>query len=127
MFSPATIREMEYKAAREAARKGRRPFVIHDEAEIDRFPPFPFPFIGDHCPKGWAVITDDDGKDITLFVDTSGFGAADEPALTVNQLKNELRNWLKKGAEEKRTFGFALISLGQFQGYLGVFEKLKTK
>lgn len=126
MFSPATIRDMQAKAAREAARKGRKPYVLFNAEEVDRFPPFPFPFIGTHMPKGWETVTGEDGDELTLFVDTSGFGSDTEPALSPRQLKEELKQLLAQAAAKGDTYGFALVSVGQFQAYLGVYRKVRS-
>lgn len=48
-----------------------------------------------------------------MFVDSSGFGAEDEPALTIKQFYEQVKAGL----------GYAVIEAGQFQVYVGVFEK----
>jgi hypothetical protein len=48
-----------------------------------------------------------------LFVDTSGFGAPDEPALTLTQFLDELE------ADK----AYALVEVGQFQAYVQKFSK----
>ena len=50
-----------------------------------------------------------------LFVDSSGFGWEGEPALTIEQFYKQV----KKG------FGYAVVDSGQFQVFVGVFEKQK--
>ena len=49
-----------------------------------------------------------------FFVDSSGMGGQNEPALTFNQLI----------AEVKQGHGYALISVGQFQVYIAEFRRL---
>jgi len=62
--------------------------------------------------KGYKLIT-------KFFVDNSGMGAKDEPALTINQFLKELEAFIKKsGSLEAR-----LINVGQFQVYVGLFYK----
>ena len=47
-------------------------------------------------------------------MDSSGFGASDEPALSFGQFKKIL----------KVGFGYAIIEEGQFQVYVGEFTKV---
>ena len=112
MMSLATIHALEDEAARRAARKHLRPYVIWDANEIESYPPFPFPNLGSHRDRGWELVSE-------WICDSSGFGASDEPALTVERLKNELRI---TQAEHPR-YGYGIISEGQFQIILGVFEE----
>ena len=53
-----------------------------------------------------------------LWCDSSGFGAEDEPALTVNQLVSVVSKLLKENSH----LGFALYSTGQFQAGIRVYE-----
>ena len=112
MMDLSTIRNMADKAARKAARDKCVPYVIHDEAEGERSTTFPFPFMGDYCPRGWTLVE-------TLFCDSSGMGGEDEAALSVRQLRTKLLERVK--ADE--TYGFAITEAGQFQVYLGVYLK----
>lgn len=70
------------------------------------------PFFGDYRPPGWKLAYD-------LFVDTSGFGREGEAALTMAQLARHVAG-LPPG------YGVAVIEVGQFQGYLGVFRPLRV-
>ncbi len=65
------------------------------------------PNIGDYKPKGWKQTK-------TFFVDNSGLGGQDEPALTFNQFISSV----KKG------YGYAIVSIGQFQVYIAEFMQL---
>jgi len=110
MFSLATIQDLNRKAARESRRTGTLPVRFNAEryAAFQRNPSnpgFTIPHIGDRRPKGYTLVRE-------LFVDTSGFGAPDEPALTLAQF----------AAEVKPGFAYALIACGQFQGYVGEFR-----
>jgi len=118
MMSLESIRAMSREAAREAAENKLEPFCLEPEdleelrARVNgdkefHGPLFPFPMIGSHRPNGWKMID-------RLFVDTSGFGSDNEPALSIRQLVERL----------KAGFGYALIEVGQFQAYIGVFRKL---
>ena len=106
MFDLDTIRAMNRKQATGARRANVEPYVIESESEVDGFPPFPFPNIGDYRPKGWKLVN-------KYFVDSSGFGSNDEPALTTEQFKRKL----------KVGMGYAIIEEGQFQVYIGEFER----
>jgi hypothetical protein len=54
-----------------------------------------------------------------LFVDSSGFGAPDEPAYTQSQFMNKLNELLDKHGKVTTT----ITDAGQFQVYVGVFIK----
>lgn len=120
MFSTEYIRSLQDEAAQRAAQENLTPYAPTLE-EIEAMPPFPFPFIGDYIADGWEPVLDEDGEPLTWFVDTSGFGANDEPALSISQLVDELRANAGKG------YGYALVEQGQFQGYLGVFKFVGRK
>lgn len=120
MMSIESIRALSRKAAREAAANKKEPFYLEPEdladlrARVDGTREssgtlFPFPFIGSHRPKGWKLVK-------RLFVDTSGFGTDNEPALSVTRLAAAL----------EAGYGYALVESGQFQGYLGVFRKINV-
>jgi hypothetical protein len=100
MFSAEYIASESRRAARVAARNGQKPVIW----EAGDKPPFNFPFIGDWRPRGYRLVN-------ALFVDSSGLGADDEPALSVNQLLARLRPG----------YAYAIIEAGQFQLYLGEF------
>jgi hypothetical protein len=54
-----------------------------------------------------------------LFVDSSGWGAEDEPALTAGQFEKKLLDIIK---EHGPVYAF-LTDAGQFQVYLGLFKR----
>jgi hypothetical protein len=115
MMSGAQIQSLSDKAARKAARDKRHPYVFWDDAEVDRV--FAsgenvIPFVGGYRPRGWKLIDE-------RFVDTSGFGSDTESALSISQFARSIKIDLAK----KETHGYALIESGQFQGYVGVFER----
>jgi len=119
MMSPSTIRRMSDEQARKAAVNRRVPYVPFDEKEADRFgrgEPFPFPNLGSHRPHGWNLVE-------SLFCDSSGFGGEGEPALTPGQLRARVKEIMARGDEEGKTYGFAITEVGQFQLYVGVFER----
>ena len=94
------------------ARKNKTPYVITHEDELRCENKLPFPFIGMRTPIGWKRID-------KWFCDHSGWGAPDEPALTVEALTDRIRERIRAG----KLYGYGIISTGQFQLWLGVFEK----
>lgn len=66
--------------------------------------------------KGYELIKE-------LFVDSSGFGASDEPALTKSQFEIELESIVNK----HKSVTTKITNTGQFQVYVGVFTKTGTK
>lgn len=73
------------------------------------------PCFGGYVPRGWKRTGDE-----PFFVDTSGFGAPGEPALTHEQFARELAK-LPEGV------GVALIEAGQFQGYIATYVQTKLR
>jgi hypothetical protein len=74
---------------------------------------FPFPNwdeSGRHAFRGYTRVA-------TWFVDSSGFGAPGEPALTVEEFIDRLR----PGS------AYAIVGVGQFQVYVAEFEKNKRR
>jgi hypothetical protein len=102
---------MSREAGLKAARAKKAPFVVEQE-DIDDLkagaPKFTIPNIGDHRPKSWELLE-------ILFVDASGCGDPGEPALTQKQFAERM----------KPGFGYAVIEVGQFQVYVGKFQKIK--
>jgi hypothetical protein len=111
MYDLATLNYLNDKACKEARRNAVQPLQIVDQSEIDMFPKgIRIPFVGERNVRGWKLVEE-------LFVDTSGFGADDEPALSLRQLKNRLE--VGKG--------YGILRSGEFQSYLGVFVKTGGK
>jgi hypothetical protein len=105
MMGLAEIIRLNNKACEKAKKAKLLPYVIK-EGDREKFPPFPFPDFGDYRPKGWELVGE-------YFVDSSGFGMDDEPALSVNQFLKKL----------KIGYGYALIEQGEFQVFVGEFVK----
>ena len=120
MMSLSTIHRMSDEQARKAAVRRKVPYVPFDEKEADTFGrggvPFPFPDLGNHEPHGWDLAE-------SLFCDATGFGGENEPALTPGQLRERVKEIMARGDEEGKTYGFAITEVGQFQLYVGVFER----
>ena len=116
MMSLEYIKEMSREAAVVAAATDERPFTYWNEAELDEFmasgPGFPFPFLGDYDPPDWVEID-------RHFVDSSGFGADDEAALSTRQFIALIRERI---AERPGT-GWAIVEAGQFQVYVAEFKR----
>jgi hypothetical protein len=111
MFSLEVINYLNQQAARKARRHRQKPFVPSGPGAVDAMPPFPFPSLGDFDPPEWER-TDD-----SWFCDKTGWGRADEPALTIVQLKHQLRCYIA----ENPGHGFAITEEGQFQLYVTAF------
>ena len=101
-------------AAKTACENNKTPYLVWpNELEAWRLrfaaggvPSFPFPFLGSYVPKGWTLTE-------SYFVDSSGFGETGEAALTIRQFLGKI----------KTTRGYAITEVGQFQVYIGEFEK----
>ena len=105
MMGLAEIRRLNEEAGKRAEKANRAPYVVK-EGDAEKFPPFPFPNFGDYRPKGWELVEEH-------FVDKSGFGRDDEPALSISQFLMKL----------SIGHGYALIEEGQFQVFVGEFVK----
>jgi len=103
MYSIEVIKKMNKDAAKKA--KGKLPYIAKCDGDKDAY--CYCPNFGDYRPKGWKLVE-------TLFVDSSGFGSDNEPALTANQFIERT----KKG------LGYAIVGEGQSQVCVGVFEKI---
>ena len=110
MYDLATIKILNKEAEERALAKWIKPHLILHESEIDQYPPFPFPNIGSMKVELSRVDT--------LFCDTSGFGSESEPALTIRQLKEKLKDLLR----EHGPLRVAIVSTGTFQAYLDVWR-----
>ena len=115
MWDLETIRQINREAGDRARTNGLEPFRLEREAQLDLMPPFPFPNLGDD-----AVELDKQHERVdSLFVDKSGFGATDEPALTIDQLTDRLRDLLR---ENEGGVLLAIEEEGPFQLYVGVWR-----
>lgn len=66
--------------------------------------------------KGYELVDE-------LFADSSGFGADDEPALSVSQFERKIQQLLK----EHGKLTAKITSFGMFQVYVGLFKKTGKK
>jgi hypothetical protein len=109
MFGLETIKAMNADAALAARLEGRKPVAITTEADI-----VGIPNLGDACEDIDKVAPRLD----TLFVDISGWGSPNEPALTQEQFFARLLALVA----EHGTVLAALSEVGQFQGYVAVWK-----
>ncbi len=113
MFGLETIIEMNREAGERAKAEGTKPLRV--ELGFEWPPPASgIPFFGDAGEDLDEQFTRVD----TLFIDTSGWGQDDEPALSMSQLGDRLRQL----AEEHGPLLLAMVEHGQFQGSLGVWQ-----
>lgn len=112
MMSLETIKALAHERALEAAENGETPYVYWNADEVDEFDGFPFPFLGDYVPDGWKLVD-------RHFVDSSGFGAPDEPALTANQFIEVIKERIRNHSAT----GWAITEAGQFQVYVGEYRR----
>jgi hypothetical protein len=111
MMSSSQIAALSAKAARKAARTKGTPLLVEREDVIDKTTLFEhlrqMPFLGTYEPEGWNKVEE-------LFVDSSGFGAPDEPAMTQEQFLKAVKPGL----------GYAITEAGEFQVYVGVYKPI---
>ena len=111
MMSGGQIMKLANDAAVRAAKRKQEPRVFFDAADIEEY--FGnIPNIDTFRPEGWELVEQ-------RMVDKSGWGAYDEPALTVEGYKK----WLSEYLETPETVGWAIIEEGQFQIVVGRFVK----
>lgn len=113
MMSLSMIREVQREAALRAAEDGERPFVYWPGDEPN---PGDLPFLGDYVPRGWRLVR-------TYFVDGTGRGHEDEPAMTIEAWRREVEVVVAEYAGTGRTPGWAVYEAGQFQVYVGLYER----
>jgi hypothetical protein len=104
MMGLAQIRSENEKATRKAKNRGKQPYVAQADHDGGVFN---CPRLGDYTPEGWKEVDE-------LFVDMTGFGYDDEPALTKQQFLNKIKEGL----------GYGISEVGQFQCYIRVFERV---
>jgi len=115
MWSLETIRAINQDATHEAEQRAKEPYTMRAEEEVIRWPPFPFPHLG-YIDTGHEKVS-------TLFCDSSGFGAPNEPGLTVDQLKEELVRLFR----ENGPLEIYIKEVGQFQLILAVEVRASEK
>lgn len=88
---------------REARKNKLQPYVAKKDGDEGVFK---MKHLGCYKPEGWELRE-------KLFVDSSGWGAEGEPALTIKQFLSRVKAGL----------GYSICQAGQFQVYINVFER----
>jgi hypothetical protein len=112
MMSVEVIIAVNNEIARKAAREGLLPYVPFSAEEVTS--PFSFPNIGSLKPRGWRKTGE------TWFVDKTGHGFDNEPALTWQQFGRRLAGYILRHPSH----GFAIIEEGEFQVVVSAFRRI---
>ena len=104
MFSIEHIRAMNDKATAEARGENLEPYIADKDGDIGVKS---CPKLGNFSPRGWKLAD-------TYFVDNSGFGSEDEPALTFGQFLSKV----------KEGYGYAIGEAGQFQVNIHEYKRI---
>lgn len=131
MMDLQSIVTLNREAAERAAEEDCVPLILTAEdleaARAGHIDGINIPEMGDYTPDGWTRVDLQEwfpgaefvhGVDFNMeafFVDHSGFGSPGEPALTVAEFF----------AMARPGFGYAVVECGQFQLYMGVFQKVR--
>lgn len=134
MMDLATLEHVNRQATRRAAADKRVPLIIEkadvEAAKAGDMSGVRVPYVGYRTPRGWRRVNlAADGRwfrdtelyhghlrdENVLFVDKSGFGAAGEPALTLDEFLNVIRPG----------YGYAVVEEGQFRVKVGVFKRIR--
>ncbi len=94
MSARAIIAESDH-AAKVVARRKRVPFIVWP-GDVDKWPPFPFPNIGSHRPKGYKLV---DHFQCDKSGNYAGF------SLGIKEIKERVKEGL----------AYAIIEEGEFQ------------
>jgi hypothetical protein len=141
MYDLETIKEMNKEAGGNAKVNGINPLVFNEEAmnlllHCNNIEPIrSMPDLGDNVPEGWKrfnlgkikedftysykIHKDDANGKGAFFVD-QGYGADDEPAMTISQFIKSLSELWNKN----KRLGYGMVETGQFQTKIGVFEEV---
>jgi hypothetical protein len=116
MMSLDYIEQLNDEAAVAAAQKGLYPYIPYDLDEV-----LETDTIFRSIPNIGSLDISDEWEEIeTVLVDSSGLGAEYEPALTIGQFRDFVSDHVRQSSRR----GFAIVSQGQFQVVVGVFERL---
>lgn len=99
MMSLSAIRAISNERAYQAAEEGHKPLQVWDGDELRQIP-----FLGYEIPSAYKLVR-------VFFADSSGWGRPSEPALTFEQLQDEV----VPGRH------YALVETGQFQVHIGEY------
>lgn len=112
MMSLETIIAVNRQIAAEAAARQRKPLVPSSPDDLDYWPSLPIPNLGSYEPPGW------ERTDAQWFIDKTGWGAVWEPALTAEQFKSRLRDYIT----DHPGHGFGIVEEGPFQAMIAAFS-----
>jgi hypothetical protein len=104
MYSLETIIALNDETSKNASDEGLQPLIaeVDNDENVVKCPNF-----GYYRPKGWEETE-------TFFVDSSGFGSESEPALSLGQFLEKV----------KEGYGYAITEEGQFQIYITEFKQV---
>jgi len=103
MYSLKQIIAMNNNTTDRAENEGLEPYIAkYDRDENVR----KCPKLGDYIPENWELVN-------TYFVDNSGFGSENEPALTFEQFLTKVR----------KDYGYGIGECGQFQIYINEYRR----
>jgi hypothetical protein len=108
------MRRINQEAEDRARKKRLQALRLDSEAQLESWPPFPIPHLGGACEG----IDAEHERIETLFVDSSGFGAEGEGALTGRQFKDCLLKMLG----DNGPLMLGIEDQGQFQLYVAVWK-----
>ncbi len=92
------------------------PYVFDDPSEIVHESTLPFPIITDELLSDqWEEVNQD-----PWFVDSSGFGKASEPAITIEQFREQLLEYVREHPDH----GFGLSGVGPFQVHVSAYQRI---
>ncbi len=115
MMDMATVRYYARKAGSVARREALKPFEPESLEDINPSNPgFKVPNLGTYVPAGWRRTED------VWFVDKTGRGREGEPALTIPQFVEKVREYFANHP----TAGYGVVFEGEFQVYVAAFEKV---
>ena len=117
MMSLMAILAVNEEIAAEAARQRRVPFVPCSAEEVEQWRRLRFPNLGYYEPPGWEKT------ETAWFVDKSGVGQSCEPALTLDQFRRQLADYV----DENPGHGFAITEEGEFQTVISAFGPVNGK
>jgi hypothetical protein len=117
MMSLEVLRAINDEIAAAAANENRVPYVPFDGSEPERWPPFPFPNLGNHVPPGWALA---EGN---WFIDKTGSGRPSELALTAEEFRTLLVDYVVEHPDH----GYAIIEEGPFQAVIGAMYRVRKQ
>ena len=103
MMSGEAIRALNRKMTQKANRLHLCPGEAPEDGVLGHCP-----WLGDHLEPGWAKVGE------PMFVDKSGLGRPDEPAMTQDAFLKRVR----KG------YGYGIVEEGQFQVYVQEYERV---